>query len=529
MPTDIKLKNSVTATNAPTSLQQGEVAINITDKKVWVGNAATTPVLLLGSGADGTFTNLTVSGVASFADGTVSAPSITNIGDTNTGIFFPAADTIAFAEGGVESMRIDANGRVGIGTTNPAQNFVVSNAGAQGIEVIPWDAGSGFGYIQAYNRSTSAGSPLALLGSDMRLWTSGSERMRIDSSGNVSIGTTNSTNKQTIQVSNTSTSANSESGLSIFNSARGNNYQATVKFGSYESNNTTRWTAGEIGAAFTGYIDGANSGALLFSTSNAGTVAERMRITSAGNVGIGNSNPTYTFEVGSGVGDTRGFFRPNNAFAIGVVNGANLGGYIGANGADNMVFCNSSGTERMRIDSNSNLLVGTTLGGAGIGFDARLAVSSGGETAIIRSNAGGDAFCLRAWNTGTSGNNLFIGFGTEASYTGRGSITYNRGAGVVAYNVTSDYRAKDIISPVLNSGEIIDSVPVYMGKMKGATQARPMFIAHETPDYAHTGEKDAVDKDGNPVYQQMDASSLVPVLWAEIQSLRKRVAQLESK
>jgi hypothetical protein len=51
-----------------------------------------------------------------------------------------------------------------------------------------------------------------------------------------------------------------------------------------------------------------------------------------------------------------------------------------------------------------------------------------------------------------------------------------------------------------------------------------MFIAHETPAYAHTGEKDAVDKDGNPVYQQMDAASLVPILWAEVQSLRQRLA-----
>ena len=53
MPTDIKLKNSVTATNAPTSLQQGEVAINITDKKMLVGNAATTPVQFLGTGSGG--------------------------------------------------------------------------------------------------------------------------------------------------------------------------------------------------------------------------------------------------------------------------------------------------------------------------------------------------------------------------------------------------------------------------------------------------------------------------------------------
>jgi hypothetical protein len=131
-------------------------------------------------------------------------------------------------------------------------------------------------------------------------------------------------------------------------------------------------------------------------------------------------------------------------------------------------------------------------------------------------------------NTATSGDNAFIAFGTEVSFTTRGSITYNRGAGLVAYNVTSDYRAKDISGPVINSGALIDSVPVYMGKMKGATQERPMFIAHETPAYAHTGEKDAVDKDGNPAYQQMDTSALVPVMWAEIQSLRKRLAALES-
>ena len=53
-----------------------------------------------------------------FAAGTASAPSITTTGDTNTGIFFPAADTIAFAEGGAESMRIDSSGRVGIGATS---------------------------------------------------------------------------------------------------------------------------------------------------------------------------------------------------------------------------------------------------------------------------------------------------------------------------------------------------------------------------------------------------------------------------
>jgi hypothetical protein len=65
---------------------------------------------------------LTVTGSATveFADGSAASPSITNDGDTNTGIFFPAADTIAFAEGGVESMRINSSGQLGIGQTSPA-------------------------------------------------------------------------------------------------------------------------------------------------------------------------------------------------------------------------------------------------------------------------------------------------------------------------------------------------------------------------------------------------------------------------
>jgi hypothetical protein len=193
-----------------------------------------------------------------------------------------------------------------------------------------------------------------------------------------------------------------------------------------------------------------------------------------------------------------------------------IGGYTGNGGgldirtaSNYIVLSDGDGNPRGIFDGSGNLLVGTT------------SAAFTGKVVTLQTTSASNV--LTVWNSATTGDNSLIGFFTDGG-TGRGSISYNRAGGLVVYNTTSDYRAKDIYGAIADSGIVIDSTPVYMGKMKGATQARPMFIAHETPDYAHTGVKDAVDAEGNPVYQQMDASSLVPVLWAEVQSLRKRLA-----
>ena len=269
--------------------------------------------------------------------------------------------------------------------------------------------------------------------------------------------------------------------------------------------------------------------------------SERVRIDTSGNVGIGTSSPYGQLDVYSaivspttgeatGVGSIRisnGASALTSAGGLEFKNAGDSNGY-GAkiqslnSGGPQLVFANRVGsatwTERMRLDSSGNLLVGATA--TSDYFDGLFNVAG----RIHAKTASGTAPINFLWNTSTTGDNGFVQFATEATYTVRGSITYNRTAGLVAYNTTSDYRAKDITGPVTDSGAVIDATPVYMGKMKGATQERPMFIAHEVPAYAHTGEKDAVDADGKPVYQQMDASALVPVMWAEIQSLRQRLA-----
>jgi hypothetical protein len=120
-------------------------------------------------------------------DGTAATPAIRGT-DANTGIFFPAADTIAFSEGGAESMRIDSSGNVGIGTSSPAQKLqVVGTLSSLSGSITANMKSDGSNGVYETNgacflRSTTS-NPLVL-------GTNNTERMRIDSSGNLLVGTT---------------------------------------------------------------------------------------------------------------------------------------------------------------------------------------------------------------------------------------------------------------------------------------------------------------------------------------------------
>jgi len=129
-----------------------------------------------------------ITGVTTVQAGSAALPAITTSGDTNTGIFFPAADTIAFSEGGVEAMRIDSSGNVGIGTSSPTQKLNVrggrsvfqANSDLFSIQI---EGGAGGG--QRYIGATNEASPSMVFSN-----SGGTEQMRIDNSGNLLVGTT---------------------------------------------------------------------------------------------------------------------------------------------------------------------------------------------------------------------------------------------------------------------------------------------------------------------------------------------------
>jgi len=84
--------------------------------------------------------------------GSASAPSIADVGDTNTGVYFPAADKIALSTGGTQAVIVDSSQNVGIGTSSPSQELhVYRSSGA--TDVLIEQASSGNAYVHTKNTS----------------------------------------------------------------------------------------------------------------------------------------------------------------------------------------------------------------------------------------------------------------------------------------------------------------------------------------------------------------------------------------
>ena len=105
-----------------------------------------------------------------------------------------------------------------------------------------------------------------------------------------------------------------------------------------------------------------------------------------------------------------------------------------------------------------------------------------------------------------------------------------RSGSSVAYNTSSDYRLKENVVPVDNAADRVKELKPCRFNFTGSENTVDGFIAHEAQQVVPesvTGDKDAVDAEGNPVYQGIDQSKLVPLLTAALQEALARIEALE--
>jgi len=185
--------------------------------------------------------------------------------------------------------------------------------------------------------------------------------------------------------------------------------------------------------------------------------------------------------------------------------------------------------ERMRIDTAGNVGISNT------SPDRLLVISGGGSGAgIDLTNAGGTVGQLRIGKSHSGGANGVI---FKHSNSTVGTIDYDNSS--TAYNTSSDYRLKENLSYDFNATTRLKQLkPARFNFKIDADKTVDGFLAHEVSSIvpeAISGEKDAVDADGNPIYQGIDQSKLVPLLTkalqeqqATIEALTARITALEN-
>ena len=460
-------------------------------------------------------------------DGTAATPAIRGT-DTNTGIFFPAADTIAFAEGGTESMRLDSAGNVGIGTSSPTATLDV-NAALPSAQINA-TTGTNRVWIRAVNsggdfyfgRENSAGSSFGVTAYSALLWSQGAhpmvfatnntERMRLDSSGNLGLGVTPSAWSgawKAIQVG--SIAAFTASGTT-----------ATYGCNWYDDGTAARYVTNGFAARYTTN----NAGQHQWFTAPSGTAGnaisftQSMTLDASGNLGLGATSISNARLQIKGANNSGGVFTDGLRVTSNNETVDVKYSWTGIDASSELRLA-TAGSERARIDSSGNLLVGTTTAGDG----------------KVRISASANAFnLLKMDDTGSTGGN-YIQF-LNSSGAQAGAINHN-GTTSVNYGSGSDYRLKENIQPMTGALAKVAALKPVTYKWKVDGSAGQGFIAHELqeviPD-AVVGQKDEVDAEGNHKYQTVDTSFVVATLTAAlqeqqaiIQTLTTRIAALEAK
>jgi hypothetical protein len=371
------------------------------------------------------------------------------------------------------------------------------------------------------NASTSSGLvSTADTSGVLQLQTANTTAVTITSGQLVGIGTTTPTTPLEIK--------NSTVGQVLTLTSVANNIYGLATDGTISS-----YTGGVL-TGIGGFVGTSSAHPYIFRTNN----TEKMRIDSAGNVGIG-ATPTAQLQVFTQDSVTGKAIRAAydatyyTDYTENALNCYNNNYNINVKSGSNLIF-KTADTERMRIDSSGNVIVNDT---------AILANSAGKLQVACSAPSSGNQYGALIGGNATQYTVYAIRFLNTYVPSFVGSITI--GSTSTAYNTSSDYRLKEDIAPMTGALNTVSLLKPVTYKWKNSGEDGQGFIAHELAEVlpeAVTGEKDAVetvddlDEDGKvigtkemPVYQGIDTSFLVATLTAAIQEQQALITDLTTR
>ena len=486
---------------------------------------------------------------------------------TNSIQFFTASSS-------TERMRIDSSGNVGIGTASPASKLDVngntaitgtlsntntitvsgtSATGATSINLNASDYSSTFTSSSLYQNGNSAtgttcGLANAGLGSlyfqnvsNALIWTnsgvsmvfgtSSAERMRINATGLAVTGTTQGSGLFKIGTGTFTTAVNTSG----------------VQFDTSTTNSGIEWVASPSGSGYGHRMTDIDSGAgyaawKLQGRTNSGTFSTVLQVdgttglavtgalTTTGNATLGTTGAGggALLLYGGSSGATLAITPSTTSGANGVVYDTS---FI-AGGSGPHIF-KQAGTEYFRI-SNSGISA------TGAGTAGQITAISAGATGNAGFRSSFDGSIQAGIEVGDSGTNSGASFAVFRNSGGSviGNIARVGTTNAVVYNTTSDARLKENLRDFTDSGRLIDGLKPRVFDWKDSDDNGKGvigFIAQEEhaadPIFAHIGAISVGDNDPTTITKQWQRSdaALIPILVAELQSLRKRLAALESK
>lgn len=472
------------------------------------------------------------------------------------------------SNGSIDALTIDSTGNVGIGTSGPSEALTVSGSGTSArISLTDSDSvrASMTGLLEFDGTDNRAGfigydagdmSLYAAVG-DIKLSTGGSEAMRIDSSGNVGLGTSELTDsyKMIVQGADQETANITDSGdhgATLFLRATGQEVGSggAIAFGTTFGNKRPFAAIKSIVNNGTGN----STGHLAFSTRSLHTdtaLTERMRITQGGNLGIGTNTPVDKLHV---YGDDSNVInvKVENADATGTYKYMAMGyggsgegipsiwqssGYIeapnnlvlGSFGNPIKFYTNSSRLENMRLDTTGNLLIGKTSPDFSTEGIALYSSSDANGSRVNITNTANKVVNLNR----LSDNGIILQFYKDGVSVG--SISTN------ANSLPSDRNFKKNIKDLQLGLGFVSALNPVTYNYKRDDESDPVMTGLIAQDVEDTLKEFGVEPNSMTLLQykpvedekesdyQMDYSKLIPVLTKAIQELSGQVDELKAE